>query len=233
MKTPELPCIKCQNCTFSQICEDYLFEQPLDFFIASLQRKVEIKMGSNLFSIGEPVNHLIALRSGTVNIYGENNKLVSVISPGMLVNSEDVHTGVYQSQAIAATPVSLCVLDYSRLYGLSQITTGVFSHMVHILSESSCDKSKFIHVLSQPDAARKVASLLLLLRLRNVKVEFLADTLLLPLKHKELAGMLGLSPVTLRRTLNLLEQNGVIKLEKRQVIINDVHYLESLLVSDE
>jgi CRP/FNR family transcriptional regulator, anaerobic regulatory protein len=115
------------------------------------------------------------------------------------------------------------MLDYSEMYGLSQITLGTFRNMVNLLSETAYENQQMIKVLVQPDAFLKVTSFILLMAERNKIKFFTEDNFSLPLTQKDLSSLLGISPVTLRRVLDKLERDvGGITIHDRKVVIKDI-----------
>lgn len=75
------------------------------------------------------------------------------------------------------------MLDYSEMYGLSQITLGTFRNMVNLLSETAYENQQMIKVLVQPDTFLKVTSFILLMAERN-KIKFLRKIILVCRLHK-------------------------------------------------
>lgn len=225
MKYGSENCVACEYCIFSALCKDYLFEGKVDFFIESLERKVPYRSGALLFDIGQRVETLIALRRGMVGIYDANNTLIHLLSPGLLVSGEDFCGGYYRVRAVALTDVETCILDYSRMYGLSQITSGTFTHTLNLVSSACRENQRMMQVLNQSDARQKVLAFLTLMRQRNLENGFAPDIIDIPVKHKELASMLGLAAVTLRRILAELSQQGIIDARLRQVVIKDCQRL--------
>ncbi len=216
-------CVDCQHCIFSEICKECMFTQNIPIFNRAFQRKVFLSQGRALFNIGDKVKYLIAIRSGCLKIIDQDNILLNLQTPGQLIGGEDLHNGYYRTSAIALQDTEVCMLDYSEIYGLSQITLGTFRNMVNLLSETAYENQQMIKVLVQPDAFLKVTSFILLMAERNKIKFFTEDNFSLPLTQKDLSSLLGISPVTLRRVLDKLERDvGGITIHDRKVVIKDI-----------
>jgi CRP/FNR family transcriptional regulator len=135
----------------------------------------EFKSGrGNVYSPQEEVKHLIAVRSGCFTVVDEDKTLFAVYTPGQLIGGENLYRSHYHTTAIAVQDAEVCMIDYSAMYGLSQLTLGTFSHTIKLLSETADDNLKMIKVLLQHDAFKKVAMFILLMSERNKAKSFTA-----------------------------------------------------------
>lgn len=222
-------CIDCEHCAFTGICRDYLFDEPLPYFISSLERKVSLTAGQTLYSTGEPVKHLFALRSGFMKQVNSKNQIINLLVPGELVNGEDGYPGRHRTTTVAVTDAQVCQLDYARLYPLSQVTTNTFSHAMSMLSKAAFNHQRMTTVLMQPDAKRKIAAFILLIHLRFCEAGFTDNCIKLPVIYRELAQLLGVSTVTLRRGLNDMISGNIISLTAENLRINNLPALKEIV----
>ncbi|RDK15199.1 Crp/Fnr family transcriptional regulator [Enterobacter sp. 9-2] len=220
-------CVDCQHCIFSEICQECMFTQSVPAFTHALQRRVQIRQGQCLFTAGEEVKHLIAVRSGCFTVVDEDKTLLAVYTPGQLIGGENLYHSYYRTTAIAVQDAEVCMIDYSAMYGLSQLTLGTFSHTIKLLSETADDNLKMIKVLLQHDAFKKVAMFILLMSERNKAKSFSAMPFSLPLQQKEIASLLGITASTLRRSIARLEAEKCISLQSRKILINDAEMLRN------
>lgn len=226
-------CVDCQHCIFAEICKECMFTQHVPTFTHALQRKVQIRQGHYLFTAEEDVKYLIAVRSGCFTVVDKDNTLLGVYTPGQLIGGENLYLSHYHTTAIAVQDAEVCMLDYSAMYGLSQLTLGTFSHTIKLLSEMANENLKMIKVLIQHDAFMKVAMFILLMSERNTEKAFSALPFSLPLQQKEIASLLGITASTLRRSIATLEAEKCIEIKSRKIIINDTQKLrDSILLHD-
>lgn len=202
-----------------------MFTRYVPDFTHALQRKVQIRQGQHLFTIGEDVRHLIAVRSGCFTLINKDNTLLGVYTPGQLIGGENLYHSHYHTTAIAVQDTEVCMLDYSAMYGLSQLTLGTFSHTIKLLSETANENLKMIKVLIQHDAFMKAAMFFLLMSERNKEKSFSAQPFSLPLQKKEIASLLGISTATLRRSIAKLEAEKCIEIKSKKIIINNAETL--------
>lgn len=218
-------CVDCQHCIFGEICKECMFTQHMPAFTHALQRKVQIREGKHLFTVGEDVRHFIAVRSGCFTVVDKDNTLLGVYTPGQLIGGENLYHSHYHTTAIAVQDAEVCMLDYSAMYGLSQLTLGTFTHTIKLLSETANDNLKMIKVLIQHDAFMKVAMFILLMSERNKEKSFSVQPFVLPLQQKEIASLLGITTSTLRRSIVKLEAEKCIEVKSRKIWINDSEIL--------
>lgn len=209
-------CTDCTHCVFSGLCRDCLPDSSGSFFTPSPVSVVPLPKGKILYSENQPVRYLFALHRGFLKQYS-NNRIAALLMPGQLVNGGDIFPGMHRSTVITATDTVICRLEYSALYPLSQITTQAFSHITRILTDAAYHQQRYAVVLRQPDAGRKIAALLMLMMTQLREGGMSETTLFLPLLHREIADLLGLTTVTLRRELNDMVQRGII-FKKRNAI---------------
>ncbi|EEM1159067.1 Crp/Fnr family transcriptional regulator [Salmonella enterica subsp. enterica serovar Panama] len=219
MKTKIPPCVDCAHCAFTAICRDYLFQERLGVFVDSLQRKSPYKKGDIIFNPGEPVRHLIALRSGFIKIYDADDQLRGVMLPGQLIGSEDMFQCRHQRRAVAATDVTVCLIDSARIYLLSQVTTHANRHFLDMFSKAASEYQEMLTVMMQSTAQKKVSAFFALMMTRNVNGGFQKNKLSLPLTQKELASLLGISPMTLRRVITGLIKEKTISITRDGILI--------------
>lgn len=202
-----------------------MFTKHLPAFTLALQRKVQIRQGQHLFTIGEDVRHLFAIRSGCFTLIDKDNTLLGVYTPGRLIGGENLYLSHYHTTAIAVQNAEVCMLDYSAMYGLSQLTLGTFSHTIKLLSETANENLKMIKALIQHDTFLKVAMFILLMSERNSEKSFSVLPFPLPLQKKEIASLLGITNATLRRSIAKLEAKKCIEVKSRKIMINNAETL--------
>lgn len=221
--------VECSNCALSNLCKEYLFDKQDRFFINSLERKVAFKNGEVLCKPGQSVKYLIALRGGFVSIYDENDNIINFLMPGQLVGGEDIGHGFYRVKAVALTSLSTCLLDSSQLYGLSQVTSNSFHHIINLLSISSRENQRMISVLSYADGKKKIAAFLILLINRLKEYGFPHTNFTFPLPYKDIAQLLGLSVSTLHRVFRAMEAEFILETNNRDVLVINPKKLNKIL----
>lgn len=218
--------VSCDKCGFASLCKAYLFDKQDPFFLRCFSQKKAIAKGEYIYQHGMPANAIFALRSGFAKIYDREKKLQGLVLPGQVIGSDDLMTDYYHYDVQAACNLEVCELLNANFYQLSQSTSTFIPFILHILSRSAREKQQFISVLVQSNGLQKILAFLKLLSAHHLTYGLGQGSISLPLTNNELAGLLGLSPSTLARSLDILVQQGVIIINKKEVIL-----LEETLVN--
>lgn len=213
-------CVDCQHCAFAGMCREYLFERKIAIFETSLKRKMKTRAGELLYDEGDTVTSLIAVRRGFFKTVDQSGVIINFHTPGQIIGGDDLYRGIHRNRVIAVTDTDVCKIDYSALYGLSQVTEGVFMFVVNMLSESINDNQQMVNVLSTQDSLARVLGFFRLLAGRNAGKHFTDEQCHIPLSQKELSELLGVSVATLGRVMRWLEVENLIDVKRRKVFIN-------------
>lgn len=213
-------CVDCQHCAFSGMCREYLFERKIAMFETSLKRKMKIRAGELLYDEGDAVTSLIAVRRGFFKTVSQDGEIINFHTPGQLIGGDDLYRGIHRNRVIAVTDTDVCKIDYSALYGLSQVTEGVFMFVVNMLSEAINDNQQMLDVLSTQDSVARVLGFFRLLAGRNAGKHFADEKCHIPLSQKELSGLLGISESTLWRVMRRPEVEKLTEVRWGKVCIN-------------
>lgn len=215
----------CTGCCFGKICNKYLFSNPLTELVSALDRKRFIKKGECLYKIGEPVNHVMALRSGVVKLVNNQGGIQNLLMPGQLINGDSLYAGYHMSTAVATTDVSICTLEYNKLYCLGQITSEFTNYMFELLSLAVAQNQRMISVLTYKDMHSRVYAFLALLIVRLQDNGETPTLFQLPITLKEMASLLGSSTPTLSRVFTKLCEEGGMVFDKKTLEIKDINVL--------
>jgi len=201
--------------------------------IKSCLREKTFQKGDSLFMEGECCERVFIVRSGRVKLY-------RTASSGREQTLETLETG----DTCACNPGSLKWNCQSSAQALTPCTVWFLSRndYVHMVQTNS----KLSHALNQLFAERlaKYSSLIEEISLKDVKkrlIKFLLDmlhenqskasgeTFLLPFTREEIAQRLGTVRETVARYLTQLENDHLIQIKPRQIVIKDKKGLEKLL----
>lgn len=211
--------VGCKECCFGTLCKNYLFDKQEPLFINSLNRKKKIEKGQPVFSIGERLKYLIAIRTGVVKVFDENKHIKEVLLPGQLAAGEDIFSKNYSSNGVAATNVEVCLLEFERLYDISQVTTLFTSNIIEVIARTTLRKHRMIFVLMQKNISSKVSEFINLLSSIYKESGFDYQDIVLPMSKKELACLLAISESSLSRSLQVLNEQGKITMNKKHICI--------------
>lgn len=182
---------------------------------------VEYKKGSYIFQQGEKPIYLYIIMSGTVQIgqiningrqmYAEYLRESSCFGETDLFLQKDG----YNYSSVARTDVKLLAVTRHFFAGVCQKKCAhhqkVIFNMLHIFAEAAERNATKIQLLSSGTLRQRIACYLQILSQGYPLLE-------LPLNREEMAIYLNTTRPSLSRELSHLQDNGIIRLEKRKFI---------------
>lgn len=188
-----------------------------------LARAETVRLANNdiLFLEGEPARHFFLCRQGQLRLYrlapNGNEKIIGLVDPGQSF----AEAAAFMQEA--TYPVSCSALRASELVRFDA------DHLIGLLSDSpqSCirllglvcgrlrSRVADVESLALQNSQLRVVNYLLRLHEQG------GPTVHLPSSKKHVAALLGIQPETLSRVLTMLQDDGTIRMERRQVEILD------------
>jgi CRP-like cAMP-binding protein len=193
----------------------------------------EIPPATTLFLQGSPSREVFYIQRGLVKIMhlseGGQEFLVGLHSQGSLLGAASVI--VQEPYPFTAITVTSC--------SLNRISADLFLHLTRT-DDQFCWYLHQVHSREVHRQAGQLASLRHLSarqRLERLLLQFLSSMsssekqssmrIRLPLKHWEIAQLIGITPEHLSRTLQQIKREGVMREEDGCIIISDVRRLSS------
>ncbi len=184
-----------------------------------------------IFYQGNPCLGLYCVEEGTVALRKcdaqGNEVIVRLVHAGETLGVRTFFSGgEYTASAVALTPCRVCFIEkeaLQRLLDRNPGTSKVFlENLSKALQKAEEDKLRFVTL---PVRAR-LAYLLLELKDRYGEMdENYNININLPISRQDMALMIATRPETLSRTIRSLEKDGIVKFDKRKVIIPDLDAL--------
>jgi CRP/FNR family transcriptional regulator len=190
-----------------------------------LFRNVRIKAGQRIHSAGQKFDALRVIASGFTKTVMSNefgfDQILNFPMQGDAVGIDGMHSGYYQSDAVALTDCNLIVVPLNILNELSQQEYEFQKFTQGLLSLELLRNQTLLCLLLSPKAEMKVGHFLVNLSERYFALGYSRSTFCLRMSRKEIASYLGLSFETVSRALSTLVRIGLITVKQRQITIND------------
>lgn len=218
--------IACPDCNMFQLCMSVDRSKPdLALLDRIVKRRRELRRGEHLFRPGEPFLFIYAVRSGSLKTYapvpGGGEQITGFSLPGELLGLDAIDSEVHPSGARALEPTSVCELPLNRLEELGAVVTDVQRQMLRLLSRQILHDQRLQSVLSRKGAEERLAAFLLSLSARYAQRGFAGDAFRLSMTRAEIGNYLGIAKETVSRLFTRFEQQGRIRLERRQLRLLD------------
>lgn len=220
----------CSTCAFSKAC---LAEGMDKAALRDLHILVEhvgpLPAGAHLFREGEPFEAIAAVREGTVKTYvvdREGREQVRGFHfPGEIIGLSAIENERYPCNAIALDTVTLCRFSFSRIAVLAARLPGLQKQLFRLMSR---DIGNAMLLAGDHSADERLAAFLILLSRRLAAVGLSGMRLRLTMPRTDIANYLRLAPETVSRVLRRLQDEGMIRVQLRELELTDRARVESL-----
>lgn len=190
------------------------------------EKKVE--RGEIILFEGEPAKALYFVASGAVKIYKTSQdgkeQILSIVRPGDSFNDVPLFdNGTNPASAQAMSPVLLYGISRQQMGEILRRHPDIAVNIIKILAQKVRQLLSLVEDLSFRNVRGRVAKILL---------EYVADhSEPRPrLTQQEIAAMAGTAREVVGRSLKSLEDDGLIRLESRRVVISNKEALRRLAV---
>ena len=224
----------CSNCGLRELCLPVGFSEPdmqrLDGLVT--QRR-SVKRGDLLYESGQHFEALYAVRTGffkTCTSSEDGREHVTGFQmAGELLGLDGISTDRHTCAAVALEDSQVCVIPYQELETLSRDFTELQRQFHRIMSREIVREHGVMRLLSGMRAEERLAAFLLNLAQRLKARGFSSTALVLRMTREEIGTYLGLKLETVSRCFSKFHEDGVLKVQQRQVEILDEAALRALV----
>lgn len=226
---PPQPVVACHDCALHEHClGSRLAVLASERQVSTHHYNDSFKARQYLYRQGSQPRALYIVKSGAVKVslFSEAGyeQVLGFYLPGEVVGLDALGSQYHRSSAIALESTSLCVIPVS---GLEQLAGGLFC-LYQLLSSELVRDQRFIELIMKKDAESKLASFLLCLSERNHARGYSASSFNLSMKRGEIGSHLGLAIETVSRLFTRFQDEGILRVERRNVQILDFTALKEV-----
>jgi len=234
-KVVELSKIKvaCKDCSLFQLCLPVGVDgddlQRLDDII---KRKRPVKRGDDLFRVGEPFHAVYAVRSGSIKTYAPTHdgqeQVTGFHLAGELLGLDAINTNTHPCTAKALETTSVCEIPFERLEELGAQIPSLQRQLFKVMSREIFEEETHTLLLGKRNAEERLAAFLLGISNRFKSRGFSATEFNLSMSRNDIGNYLGLAVETVSRMFTRFQEEGVLSVERKHVIIHDLERLQRL-----
>jgi len=219
---------KCQNCPDKSCATEKL--GPEEFELITNNRFInDIKRKTNILNSGSPTSHIIYLREGLVKEYlpKPDNKehILQVIMPKSYLGLTSLFGDKVNHYSYSAlTDLKVCYIDINIFTELIRRNGNFAFEILKSVGEDNLyNFHRFIDQSNKKTVGR-IADMLLYFS----TVVFSGSKFQIPLSRREIADMVGTSRESAGRVLSKFNNEGIIKISGRKIVINDLKKLDKI-----
>lgn len=220
----------CTTCAFSEACR----AQGLDKSgLRDLHMLVEhvgpLAPGTRIFRAGDPFEAIAAVRAGTVKTCRVDREgreqVLGFHLPGEIIGLSAVDGERYPCDAVALDDVMLCKFSFPKIALLATRLPGLQKRLFRLMSRDIAHAER---LSADHSADERIAAFLVDLAQRLAARGFSDSRFELTMPRTDIANYLRLAPETVSRVFRRFQDEGIIKVRRRQVEVADRKRLAAL-----
>ena len=179
-----------------------------------------------MFEDGQKFTSLYAVRSGAIKAYSVDQngeeQVIGFYLPGELFGLDAIHNDAYVCSAKALETSAVCELPFTQVTELSAKIHNLQAHMYKTLSKEINTDQQFHRLLSKKTAEERISTFLQNLSERYQRRKLSPTSFRLPMSRTDIGNYLGLAVETVSRVFTRLQQNGILKVDGKELQILDL-----------
>ena len=220
----------CSTCAFSAACMGNGYDKEhLRQLHVLVDHVGPFHEGEHVFREGDPFNAIAAVRAGTVKTYVNDadgrEQVLGFFLPGEVVGLSAISQARYPCNAVALDSVMLCRFSFPTMAALALRMPGLQQQLFRLLSE---DIGKAALLAGNFAADERMAAFLLGLSRRYAARGFSADRFVLTMTRTDIANYLRLAAESVSRVFRRFQDEGLLRVERREIELLDRPRLERL-----
>jgi len=231
------PCLACTSkhtCMPEELIEKLRDKKPgQGDNISPTSNHIFLEANSMIFHQGDPFHSIFMVQSGCVKTIsvsknGEES-LDGIYFPGEFIGLNSISADFYSYFAVTASSTVLCKIPYRNLQIVSSVEPSLSTHFIGAVSKQLSREIIWRKFITKSKMKERLIGFLLDVSDRFVLEDGPKNEFKLPINMQEISYLLDMRNETLSRQISALNKEGLIKIVKGIVTINNRAELESML----
>jgi CRP/FNR family transcriptional regulator len=223
----------CSTCAFSTACIEQGYDKSkLGELHVLVEHVGPFAEGEHIFREGDKFEAIAAVRAGTVKTYVNDaegrEQVQGFFLPGEVIGLNAISSERYPCNAIALDPVMLCRFSFPGIAALAARLPGLQQQLFRLLSQ---DIGKAALLAGNYTADERMAAFLVSLSRRYAARGFSPRRFRLTMTRTDMANYLRLASESVSRGFRRLQDEGLVKVDRREIELSDLPKLEQLASS--
>jgi len=222
--------VRCSACNLRDLClPGGLAEDQMAAFSDTVYTRKRVKRGDTLYRSGEEFNAVYAVRTGffkaSVVLEDGRDQVTGFHMAGEIVGMDGIGTDRHATDVIAIEDSEVCIIPYARLE-----EAGMQRQLHKAMSRELVRDQGVMMLLGTMRAEERLAAFLLNLSTRFVARGFSQSEFHLRMTREEIGSYLGLSLETVSRLYSRFQEEGLIAVRQKHIVIHDIPGLKAVMV---
>jgi CRP/FNR family transcriptional regulator len=197
--------------------------------ISLMVNRRKIRQGECLFRERDPFQYMFAVHSGsfksTLALVDGGEQVNDFHMTGELLGLDGVADGLHASSATALEDSEISTLSYAQLSELCTATGGMQSFVMRLISREVVRSNSHVRMLGSLTSTQRLAAFLLNQSQRFSARGYSAVEFHLKMTRGEIGSFLGMTLETVSRTFTELQQQRLLRVDRRHIVISDLDRL--------
>ncbi|WJW75640.1 fumarate/nitrate reduction transcriptional regulator Fnr [Thiohalobacter sp. IOR34] len=223
----------CESCSLHQLCLPLeLAHDDIEALDRIIKQRKPLHRGDYLFQMGDPFRAIYAVRSGSIKTFtssGNGDEQVTGFHlPSEIVGLDAITSHRHPCSARALETTSVCEIPFDQLEALGNRIPGLQRQLLRIMSREILEDQNMMIWLGKKSAEERLAALLLRISQRFQERKFSALEFNLSMSRTDIANYLGLAVETVSRLFSRFQQEGLLNVDRKHLIIHDLDGLQRM-----
>ncbi|MFA7269445.1 MAG: fumarate/nitrate reduction transcriptional regulator Fnr [Sterolibacterium sp.] len=224
----------CSQCNLRELCLPYgLSELEIEQLDSAVGARRRIKRQQNLYRAGESFEAIYAIRSGffktDVLLEDGRNQVTGFQMAGEILGMDGISGESHTCNAVALEDSEVCVIPFAQLEHLSREIQTLQHHFHKVMSREIVRDHGVMMLLGTMRAEERLAAFLLNLSQRFTARGYSPAEFHLRMTRDEIGSYLGLKLETVSRAFSHFQEDGLISVQQKHIVILDHGGLKQLL----
>lgn len=220
--------VACSQCALGDLCLPRgLTDSETARFEQIVHRSRPIHGGEHIFRAGDEFHSVASVRTGCFKSYvidrDGQEQVLGFHLPGEIIGLDAIHAGRHLASVVALDTSAVCGLTFGSLSSMSRNMPELQNELFRVMSARISELETIAGDLS---ADERIAIFLLSLSQRFHRRGYSEREFILAMSRRDIASYLRLATETVSRVLARMQQSGIIKVNRKQVRIEDMDELK-------
>lgn len=197
-----------------------------------VKRKRTVKRGQVLYRNGDPFTYAYAIRSGSVKTFlttkDGRQQITGFHIPGDVLGLNAIDGNRHNCDAVALETTSVCQMSANCFHELARHIPAVHSRMLMMMSREIKRNQELLLILGKRGSEERLAAYLLSLSRRFAMRKFSPTQFNLSMSRGDIGSYLGIAEETVSRLFTRFQEEGLLSIKRRLIVLNDIERLSSL-----
>jgi len=226
--------VSCSTCSLADLCLPHGMDSAdLEILDDVVKRQPPLQPGQHVFRAGDAGTSLFAVRSGCLKSYctseDGDEQVLGFTLPGELVGLDGLSDGHYASSSVVLETSSVCALPYAQLEHLCNRLPSLHRQVMRIIGKEVSADQQMLMLLGKRSAEQRLAAFLVSLSGRYKSRQLSATEFNLPMSRQDIGNYLGLAIETVSRLFAHFQEDGLLSVNRRQVVLRDLDHLKGMV----